>query len=176
MWQRKQEELVAGPENISFPSNTEWTIGDEVTTLQNMSIKFVTRARQAKKMKPPPAEKAWTEAARFHGLTLRFDLYWKLKPKYASKRDQLTWFKLKHRNLYVANRDDTIQDQRCLACLLDPESMIHLAQCSSIYNGFWLILINLMKAVNIRVVEHGHRERAAFLNFWKSGAQLHNLQ
>ena len=87
---------------------------------------------------------------------------------YASKRDQLTWFKLKHRNLYVVNRDANIADQRCLACMTDPESMLHLAQCGRIMREYWQVLFDLMRAVGLDTVEGGYLARAAFLIFGRT--------
>ena len=66
---------------------------------------------------------------------------------YASKRDQLTWFKLRHRNLYVVNKDKNVVDQSCLGCRTEEESMLHLALCSHIGSHFWDILLDLMEKV-----------------------------
>ena len=44
----------------------------------------------------------------------------------------------------VANRDSNLPDQRCKACLADPESMKHLGECSVIRRDFWDPLVNLL--------------------------------
>ena len=37
---------------------------------------------------------------------------WRITSLYCTPRDQITWLKLVHRNLYVANRDNTLLEPR----------------------------------------------------------------
>ena len=101
-------------------------------------------------MKPPNCEAAW-EARLFQ--TLPWNKIWRIKSFFTSARDALTWLKLMHRNLYVANRDPSIQNKQCKAinCPHD-ESMMHLAQCTEIRRYFWDRIIDLMKRLNVRCV------------------------
>ena len=69
---------------------------------------------------------------------------------YASARDQFAWYKLRHRNLYVANRDTRIPDPTCLCCRLRPESMLHLAECTEIKDSFWEEIYGLMAKLGLK--------------------------
>ena len=70
---------------------------------------------------------------------------------YVSPRDTLTWMKLKHRNLYVANRDRTIVNNACLCCGTHPESMGHLSTCIVIRRDFWDKIISLIENLGLDV-------------------------
>ena len=131
----KGDMRIGPPQHAAFPINTIWKLGDRELRLDALSIKASTQARQEKKMKPPSSEEGWRQ--RLPGRTLPFPAIWKLKPMYVSPRDTLTWMKLKHRNLYVANRDRTIANNTCLCCGAHPESMGHLATCTVIERDHW---------------------------------------
>ena len=105
-------------------------------------------------MKPPPAQPGWED--RFHTTTFDWPSIWKLRPLYVSPRDSITWLKLKHRNLYVANRDQQSNNQKCLACdnganEWEWESMRHLAECHSIRLSLWIPLLELMEKTGITI-------------------------
>ena len=59
--------------------------------------------------------------------------------------------KLKHRNLYVANRDRTIANNNCLCCGIHPESMGHLATCAVITREFWDKIIGVIESLGLEV-------------------------
>ena len=94
-----------------------------------------------RKFQPPPAQKAWED--RF-GFTFEWKKVWGISPTFATPRDQQSMLKLQQRNLYVANRDSNLPDQRCHACLANPESMKHLGECSVIRRDFWDPLVDLL--------------------------------
>ena len=98
-------------------------------------------------MKPPPAEKAWL--LRFPNTTVQINKTWKIKFKYATGRDIVTWLKLRHRTLYTANKDKDCPNPKCLACNRVDESMKHLAECSVIRFEFWWDIINMMRILKI---------------------------
>ena len=68
---------------------------------------------------------------------------WKIRSFYASPRDQFTWLKVMHRNLYVAGTRTDIPDTSCRACDVK-ENILHLAECPIIRDEFWNPIIELM--------------------------------
>ena len=63
--------------------------------------------------------------------------------------------KLRHRNLYVANKDVKSNNKKCLACddgeKWNYESMKHLAECEAIRIEFWMPLLEVMDKMEIQV-------------------------
>ena len=145
----KGDARIGPPRHAAFPINTIWKLGDRELKLDALSIKASTQIRQEKKMKPPSAEKGWRQ--RLPGRARPFPAIWKLKPMYVSPRDTLTWMKLKHRNLYVANRDRTIANNNCLCCGAHPESMGHLSTCIVIRRDFWDKIISVVECLGFDV-------------------------
>ena len=146
----KDDQRWMGPETDAYPANTVWKLKDESSRLDEMSIKWNTQTITHAKMKPPAAEKAWEE--RFME-QLPWKKIWKIKSYFTSKRDEVTWLKLQHRNLWVANRDNNVQDPTCNAhgCTRE-ESMLHLAECRVIRRKFWDKVIALMDKVGVRAM------------------------
>ena len=97
-------------------------------------------------MKPPPAIQAWTQRLG----NVKWEKVWRLRSFFTTPRDQATWLKLIHRNLFVANRDPDAVDQTCKArdCGHD-ESMLHLARCTIITRDYWTRIENLLKQLDI---------------------------
>ena len=135
-----------GPVTTAFPANVIWEISGEEDKLGGMTIKKLTRSRAFAKSKPPPGILAWEN--RIGGV--KREKVFRLKSFYTTPRDQATWMKLIHRNLFVASRDPTAQDQTCKArgCTVD-ESMLHLATCGIIRHGFWSKLEGLLDRLDI---------------------------
>jgi hypothetical protein len=100
-------------------------------------------------MKEPPAQEGWK--LRLAGIIIPWALVWKLKPMYVSPRDILTWLKLKHRNLYVANKDQKCDNKHCLACDDELESMLHLAECNEIRENYFVPLIEILIECELEV-------------------------
>ena len=84
---------------------------------------------------------------------------WSIKLFYATPRDQITWLKIMHRNLFLAgNLVD--EDNTCRACE-EKENIIHLVQCRKIRKAFWEPLTRLMLAMGFTVPPE-QRENEAF--------------
>ena len=150
-WKHDEDDIrIANDAQSSYPWGIKWKVGNTELLITEMTIKNLTRAISYAKMKPPNCEAAW-EARLFQ--TLPWNKIWRIKSFFTSARDALTWLKLMHRNLYVANRDPSIQNKQCKAinCPHD-ESMMHLAQCTEIRRYFWDRIIDLMKRLNVRCV------------------------
>ena len=60
---------------------------------------------------------------------------------FTTHRDELTWLKLRHRALMVANKGQG--DRRCLLCN-EEESMLHLGRCPVIRRDFWTYFVDLI--------------------------------
>ena len=102
--------------------------------LSEMSIKYMTRNSGKLRDKPPNAEKAWSLRL---GRGMVFKNVWKhVSTFFTTPRDELTWLKLRHRALAVANRFAD-RDHTCLICKQGAESMLHLAECGMIYALYW---------------------------------------
>ena len=111
-------------------------------------------------MKEPKAQEKWEckcirEMNSLGTQNLPWVQIWGLKPLYTSPRDTYTWLKLRHRNLYVANKDVKSNNQKCLACDdgegWNYESMKHLAECEAIRIEFWIPLLEVMDKMQIKV-------------------------
>ena len=63
----------------------------------------------------------------------------------------MTWFKVKHRNLYVAKHDNKSMAQKCLACDDEFESIIHLAECEVIREKLFTPLTELAEKMGLDV-------------------------
>ena len=146
---KKRDKRLAGPINATFPLNTEWKLKQSTISLDKLTIKIGTTTRQEAKMKTPPAQEMWE--CKFPQANLPWKLIWKLKPKYVSPRDQMTWFKVKHRNLYVAKHDNKSMAQKCLACDDEFESIIHLAECEVIREKLFTPLTELAEKMELDI-------------------------
>jgi hypothetical protein len=138
-WGAKTDLRIVGPIETTFPQNTRWEIAGKPLHLHQLTIKKMTKAKTGQKVRTPACQDAWNARLRPPPLKpLPWGRIWKLKSYYATPRDEVTWLKLIHRNLYVANRDKTLPNCTCSArgCQQD-ESMIHLAECDKIRRNFW---------------------------------------
>lgn len=70
-----------------------------------------------------------------HQLEVHLQANEKSKMVFCTPKDEITWLKLKHRNLKVAKTNG--EDTRCLVCP-HTESMIHLVECERIKANFWM--------------------------------------
>ena len=147
----KDDARWISPETVAFPGASIWLLEGKEMKMSEMSIKVLTKTRTWARMVPPAAEAAWE--ARLAG-EIPWKRIWKIKPSCASPRDEVTWLKVQHRNLWVANRDPSLASSKCSAdgCSED-ESMKHLVSCRHIQNGFWRPVKELMKKLGMRAVE-----------------------
>ena len=157
MWEAKKGDLrVYGPIQDAFPANTKWRMkgSREEFELWKLTIKLNTSIRQSAKMKPPPAQENWEVKLqriliRFKKNELPWSKIWRLSPMYVTPRDTLTWIKVKHRNLYVAKHDNSVENQKCLACDDELEGMLHLVECEKIREDYWFHIISLMSDLGL---------------------------
>ena len=109
-------------------------------------------------MKAPTCEKNWVIPERLE-LKMPWSKIWSIKSFYATPRDQITWLKIMHRNLFLAgNLVD--EDNTCRVCA-EKENIMHLVQCRKIRKAFWEPLTRLMLAMGF-TVPPGPRENEAF--------------
>ena len=125
----------------TFPLIEGWTIDGEAVRLDRLSIKQRTAALALRKMIPPACESAWQ--MRLPNVAIPWTKVWKIKSFYATPRDQFTWLRLMHRNLYTVGHRTDIDDNSCRACTV-PENQLHLGTCDIICEEFWTPLLTLM--------------------------------
>ena len=95
------DERWAGPITTCFPSNMEFKVGDVMDKIGSITIKSMTRDMTYPLMKPPPAQAVWDSKMG----AVNWKKVWRIKSFFTTPRDQATWLKLLHRNLYVNQRD-----------------------------------------------------------------------
>jgi hypothetical protein len=132
---------VRGAVIDTFPLIEGWTIDGEAVRLDRLSIKQRTAALALRKMIPPACESAWQ--IRLPNVAIPWTKVWKIKSFYATPRDQFTWLRLMHRNLYTVGHRTDIDDNSCRACTV-PENQLHLGTCDIICEEFWTPLLTLM--------------------------------
>ena len=140
------DERWAGPITTCFPSNMEFKIGNDIDKIGSITIKSMTRDMTYPLMKPPPAQAVWEAKMG----AIKWKKVWRIRSFFTTPRDQATWLKMLHRNLYVNQRDpDT--DGKCNAhgCGQE-ESMSHLATCSKIRQGFWSKMETLVHKLGMK--------------------------
>ena len=112
MWHMgPKEDRIIGQREFIFPHMKGWTIDGEKVRMNGLHIKQLTWTQTQRRVLPPPAETTWQQ--RYPARTIPWAKVWRITCFYCTPRDQITWLKLHHRNLYVANRDPSIQDQGC---------------------------------------------------------------
>ena len=110
---------VRGAVIDTFPLIEGWTIDGEAVRLDRLSIKQRTAALALRKMIPPACESAWQ--TRLPSIVIPWTKVWKITSFYATRRDQFTWLRLMHRNLYTVGHRADIDDNSCRACTV-PEN------------------------------------------------------
>ena len=107
--------------------------------LLKLSIRQMSRAKPYKEMGKPGYTEEWEKRLQ---TKIDWKEIWKTKLCYCNPRDYLTFQKLRHRNLWVAktNKEGSV---KCLWCD-EEESMLHLAECTKIKEGFWDYMLQKM--------------------------------
>ena len=151
--QKPEDWRMCGPEQNAFPASASWKTGDYdidhnqgkgSIPLWHLTVHTLTQFKTMKKFEPPTGtEEAWRQRA--SGLRLPMKETWKIKCNYCTPRDQLTWLKVQHRNLYVQ------RDEDCLACGQHKERMLHLCSCSTLHAEFWCYFLTLLKLRKISI-------------------------
>lgn len=130
------------PDPMSYINGFEWSLGTQKYAMDKWKIGTLTKAIQKNKMHQPTCEQAWNKRIED---TLPWDKIWKITAIYTAPRDETTWLKLLHRNLWVANRDPRQMDKSCKAVgCTEQESMLHLAKCPVITQTIWMPLMDLL--------------------------------
>ena len=78
---------------------------------------------------------------------------------YATPRDQVTWLKLMHRNLYLAPHKDDPNDTTCPVCGAH-QNQLHLTTCFRIRQDFWDPIIKIMRDMGFPGFTHGSFPRS----------------
>ena len=111
-----------------------------------LTIKKITWHFTQRKFKPPTnTQSAWS--TRLNTL-IPWAKVWGIKSLFATPRDQITWLKLQHRNLYVAPSRDDPNDHSCPLCT-QHQNQLHLVQCGEIRRKMWTPLITLLSNMGI---------------------------
>ena len=92
---------MCGPKATTFPLTQGWKVDSEAVELDDMTIKHITYLFTQRMFKPPlDTQRNWT--SRLDQIKIPWTKVWSIKTFYATPRDQVTWLKLMHRNLYLA--------------------------------------------------------------------------
>ena len=144
------------------PHPDSWTLDGERVRIDLLSIRLRTRSLAIRKMKPPPAQTAWADPQRLP-IHIPWHKVWRIKSFYASPRDQITWLKVMHRNLYLAGSSQE-EDKACRMCPAK-ENITHLVRCPVICAGFWDRIALVMVSMGMEVPAGGLGREA----FWLLG-------
>ena len=102
MWHMDpRDERIIGPKEFIFPHMKGWTIDGEKVRMDGLHIKQLTRTQTQRRVLPPPAVTTWQ--LRYPAKTIPWGKVWRITCFYCTPRDQITWLKLYHRNLYVCS-------------------------------------------------------------------------
>ena len=156
------ETRIRGPAHRVFPDAEGWMLDSEEIRIDLLSIRLRTRALAVRKMHTPAAQKAWAEPQRLP-MRIPWHRVWRIKSFYASPRDQLTWLKVMHRNLYLAGSSNE-EDKSCRVCP-EKENIVHLVRCKRIRREFWDNIALVMDSMGFEVPRGGLEGDA----FWLVG-------
>ena len=145
----------------TFPLPEGWKVDDTGVRLDRLSVKQRTALLADRKMKPPAARMKWESKylaveLRALGIELPWNKIWTLKSFYATKRDQFTWLRFMHRNLYTVGHRDDLDDTSCRACTAR-ENQMHLVECPVIRREFWDEVFNLLSLLGFKDTSQEHK-------------------
>jgi len=154
---RADDTRLRGPLAMTFPATGGWKIDSEHVELDDLTIKAITYHFTQRIFKPPLGTQSnWT--LRLGGIKIPWTKVWGIKSFCATPRDQVTWLKLMHRNLYLAPHRDDPSDTSCPLCGLH-QNQLHLTTCQVINQKYWDPAITLMKRMGFPDFTH----KSAFL-------------
>ena len=160
-WSPKEDDCrYLGQYIKTFPLPRGWTVDDTPVRLDRLSIKQRTQLLALRKMKPPAAVLKWEQKylrseLQALGMELPWNKIWTLTSFYATKRDQFTWLRLKHRNLYTVGHREDLDDNSCRACT-QRENQMHLITCPIIKTEFWNEIFKLIQTLGFDTPEPAH--------------------
>ena len=112
-----------------------------------MSVNFLTKQQAYDKAQPPTAETTWPK---YLG-PVNVRNTWKITSVYTTPRDEVTWMKVWHRNLYLAGYDPTLDDNSCRVWGCNcKENITHLVECPTITRHFWRKVVGFMDRFEMR--------------------------
>lgn len=123
--------MWVNPINSSFPWTSKWSLYGKMIQLQKLNIHKLSKATDYNNAYMPSCEHNWNRALQTH---IDWKRIWSIKMSLCTPKDEITWLKLKHRNLKVAKTD--IENNRCLMCP-NVESMLHLVECERVKRFRW---------------------------------------
>ena len=149
---RDSDKRIRGPALTTFPQTEGWKIDGETVILDELTIKKITYHFTQRIFKPPTnTEQAWRHRLQ---VDIPWPKVWQIKSFFATPRDQITWLKLMHRNLYLAPHRDDPSDDTCPLCGLK-QNQLHLVHCHPIKEKMWTPLIKLATDMGFEEV-HPH--------------------
>ena len=151
-----------GPAHRTWPQPEDWMIASEPAELDTLSVRARTRIQAVKRMKPPASPTAWAEKHRLGPILIPWNKIWRIRSFFVTPRDQITWLKVHHRNLYLAGNNP--DDPQCMVCPAK-ENILHLVRCSQILNKFWNPLTNTLTRMGFYVPQAQWEKEA----FWLLG-------
>ena len=154
---RADDVRLRGPTATTFPAVKGWKIDAEHVELDNLTIKAITHHFTQRIFEPPTeTQRNWT--TRLGGIIIPWQKVWRIKSFYATPRDQVTWLKLMHRNLYLAPHRDDPTNTTCPFCRVH-QNQLHLCTCPEISRLYWDPIIKLMSRMGCPRFTH----KSAFL-------------
>jgi hypothetical protein len=156
-WDKKDTRWV-GPKGGEYHSETDWkSAGMQPTRLGELTIKTMTKAKALAKFKPPN-----TTVWRGKIGASPWNRTHKIRAKYVTPRDKITWMKIWHRNLWTAHVGGMGSTQCATHGCHRPENQEHLVTCNNIREGFWKPIQAAMIAMNLKCTRDSPK-------FWLTG-------
>jgi len=142
---KEEDKRLRGSAATTFPQTYGWKIDGTPVELDSLTIKLITYFFTQRKFKPPLGSQAkWQERL---GLFLNWYKIWKIKSLFASPRDQITWLKLMHRNLYIPPNPEDNTDESCPFCHVKFNEQ-HLSECKELIDKVWNPLLALLHSIH----------------------------
>ena len=126
--------------------------------LDDLTIKHITYYLFTQRIFNPPTNTQNNWTLRLDGVLIPWSKVWGIKSFHATPRDQVTWLKLMHRNIYLAPHKDDPDDTACPLCG-QHQNQLHLTKCPNIRQKYWDPIITLMTKMGLP----GYTHRSAFL-------------
>ena len=160
--QKEEDWRLCGALNTSFPASARWITTDKTLnctgrdsqgrkvnsiSLYQLTVHTMTQMKQMKKIKPPDSTAAAWQAKEPR-MKIPIKKTWKIECKYCTPKDQLTWLKVQHKNLYLQ------REEHCLACGQANERVYHLCMCSVLRTEFWSHFLELCRRRGVAIASN----------------------
>ena len=128
--------------------------GEEVK-LNEMTVHKLTKIFKMRKFKPPHStEKVWRDKLGYSEESWDFEGTWGIRSFFTTPRDEITWLKVQHRNLYTASLDKESSGNCATGCGTR-ENQEHFVRCPWLKGGFWNYVIELIYRVGGIIPDQG---------------------